>query len=84
MCSAAYFLVDARIHWASAIFLPRIVHDEAGLLGAAAKMPDGCAGDDFGHGHFPLALASDLPAWPLKVRVRANSPSLWPTMLSVT
>ena len=25
-----------------------------------------------------------LPAWPLKVRVGANSPSLWPTMSSVT
>ena len=25
-----------------------------------------------------------LPAWPLKFRVGANSPSLWPTMFSVT
>src|SRR5437762_7838358 len=30
------------------------------------------------------AALSDLAAWPLNVRVGANSPSLWPTMFSVT
>ena len=35
----------------------------------------------------PLLLAdffSDFAAWPLNVRVGENSPSLWPTMFSVT
>jgi hypothetical protein len=29
-------------------------------------------------------LSAFLPPWPRKVRVGANSPSLWPTMFSVT
>src|ERR1700686_113439 len=32
----------------------------------------------------PGALAFLSPVWPWKVRVGANSPSLWPTMFSVT
>jgi hypothetical protein len=34
-----------------------------------------------------LGFAEDSvarPEWPLKVRVAENSPSLWPTMFSVT
>ena len=31
-----------------------------------------------------VAAFSDFAACPLKVRVGANSPSLWPTMFSVT
>ena len=30
------------------------------------------------------AALSDFAAWPLKCRVGENSPSLWPTMFSVT
>ena len=31
-----------------------------------------------------VAFSTFVPEWPLKVRVGANSPSLWPTMFSVT
>src|SRR6185369_5464816 len=31
-----------------------------------------------------LAFSTFVPEWPLNVRVGANSPSLWPTMFSVT
>ena len=34
--------------------------------------------------HLPGALDSFLLVWPRKTRVAANSPSLWPTMSSVT
>ena len=33
---------------------------------------------------FDFTLAFLSPEWPWKVRVGANSPSLWPTMFSVT
>src|SRR5690606_27150428 len=37
-----------------------------------------------GPAFYRLPLSFLLPAWPRKVRVGANSPSLWPTMFSVT
>src|SRR5919206_1774797 len=55
-----------------------VLHDEAGLARRAA--------DVLGlrpNGHGVVAhrtLTRSLPAWPRKVRVGANSPSLWPTI----
>ena len=39
---------------------------------------------DANYTFIPKNLSFLLPAWPLKVRVGANSPSLCPTMFSVT
>src|SRR5690606_6436024 len=49
--------------------LPRVALDRSGF-----------------HGHSALAFlsATSLPLWPRNSRVGANSPSLWPTMFSVT
>src|SRR5262249_21579291 len=67
---------------------------EAGLLGGEADVST--RGARF-HPHHPLAAGAGAapgaapstlplrsPEWPWKVRVGANSPSLWPTAFSVT
>ena len=43
-------------------------------------------GPGLGDHDLPVGVAEAFSAWPcaLKVRVSANSPSLWPTMFSVT
>src|SRR4029079_9401357 len=48
------------------------------LAPAPPPIPPPAGGDALGAWTFLSA------EWPLKVRVRANSPSLWPTMFSVT
>src|SRR6185503_847360 len=59
-----------------------LVGDQAGLLRRDARRAEDCLGF---HGHLPFFASAFLsPPWPLKVRVAANSPSLWPTMFSLT
>ena len=61
-----------------------LVEDQPRLAGGHADEPGPGAR---WHGYdFPVGVAEAFSAWPcaLKVRVSANSPSLWPTMFSVT
>ena len=66
------------------------VDDQARLarryLHALADGIGGAVGAAWWHGYFRLTceVRSDLCEWPRKWRVSANSPSLWPTMFSVT
>src|SRR5215218_3736642 len=54
------------------------VGDEPALVGGQANAAnDRCGFHGRGHPYFLFAFLS--AGWPLKVRVRANSPSLWPT-----
>ena len=69
----------------------RLVHllaaDQVGHQPALVARQAHAAHDCFGfHGRgHPYFFAAFLSAgWPLKVRVSANSPSLWPTIWSVT
>src|SRR5882672_10215183 len=59
----------------------RLRYFGAGAAGAAGAGAPGAPGAP-GVGAPGLAFLS--PVWPWKVRVGANSPSLWPTMFSVT
>src|SRR3989337_3146892 len=60
-----------------------LVEDDTRFLGRDA----GVAGEGpYFHARYILRtwlVWTDLPPWPRNVRVRANSPSLWPTMFSV-
>ena len=65
-----------------------LVGDEPALLGRQAHAAQDCSGFHRRAPYFSLGgagAATFLSAeWPLKVRVSANSPSLWPTMFSDT
>src|SRR5205814_7543757 len=56
----------------------------AGAAGAGAPGVAGAAGAPGAPGRAVPGLTFLSPVWPWKVRVGANSPSLWPTMFSVT
>src|SRR5262245_15861388 len=56
------------------------IHDQLGLL---RRNLDVCRLRNRFHYFFAPAAFSAFSACPLKVRVGANSPSLWPTMFSV-
>ena len=64
-----------------------LVGDEPALLGRQPHAAQDCFGFHRALPHFfaGAGAATFLSAeWPLKVRVSANSPSLWPTMFSDT
>src|SRR3954470_12712170 len=58
------------------------VGDQPALVGGEANAANDRFGFHRGHPYFFEAFLS--AGWPLKVRVSANSPSLWPTIWSVT
>src|SRR5512137_1827575 len=62
-----------------------LVGDQPALLGRKPDATQHCFGFHRDIPHFFAGAATFLSAeWPLKVRVSANSPSLWPTMFSDT
>ena len=57
------------------------VSHQAALLSRKAHTANDCSSF---HLHYPFTFLSAPAAWPWNVRVSANSPSLWPTMFSLT
>ena len=84
MMPAAFFGVNVRMFSASSTFLPRTRSATSRPLSADRRTPRTLARVSMIVIVLYFLDAFLSAGWPLKVRVSANSPSLWPTIWSLT